>query len=102
MWYLVGTARALIERGRCPVTMRASESTIRFEPRIGRSVSIDEAARLLGVSRRTIYTRIRDGRLETVRTLGASRRVVLESLNSQKPRLSNPVGKSTADSGAPE
>ncbi len=51
-----------------------------FEPQVGRSVSIDQAAQLLGVSRRTIYNRIRDGRLETVRTLGGSQRVVLGSL----------------------
>ena len=51
-----------------------------FEPRIGRSVSIDHAAELLGVSRRTVYNRIRDGRLQTVRTLGGSQRVTLESV----------------------
>jgi len=51
-----------------------------FEPRVGRSVSIDQAAQLLGVSRRTIYNRIRDGRLETIRTLGGSQRVVVDSL----------------------
>lgn len=50
------------------------------EPRLGRSVTIDQAAVLLGVSRRTIYNRIRDGRLRTVRTLGASQRVLVESL----------------------
>ena len=32
-----------------------------FSPRIGRSVSLDHAAQLLGVSRRTIYNRIREG-----------------------------------------
>jgi excisionase family DNA binding protein len=47
---------------------------------LGRSVAIDHAAELLGVSRRTIYNRIRDGRLETVRTLGGSQRVTVESL----------------------
>jgi excisionase family DNA binding protein len=50
------------------------------EPRLGRSVSIDQAARLLNVSRRTIYNRIRDGRLHTIRTLGGSQRVLVESL----------------------
>jgi excisionase family DNA binding protein len=50
------------------------------EPRIGRSVSIDQAAELLGVSRRTVYNRIRDGRLLTIRTLGGSQRVLIESL----------------------
>ena len=34
----------------------------RLEPRIGRSVSLDHAAQLLGVSRRTVYNRIREGR----------------------------------------
>jgi excisionase family DNA binding protein len=51
-----------------------------FEPRIGRSVSLDHAAELLGVSRRTIYNRIRDGRLQTIRTLGGSQRVLLDSV----------------------
>ena len=50
------------------------------EPRLGRSVSIDQAAQLLNVSRRTIYNRIRDGRLQTIRTLGGSQRVLVESL----------------------
>jgi len=50
------------------------------EPRFGRSVSIDQAAQLLTVSRRTIYNRIKDGRLKTIRTAGGSRRVLLESL----------------------
>lgn len=51
-----------------------------FEPRIGRSVSLDHAAQLLGVSRRTIYNRIREGRLQTIRTIGGSQRVLLESV----------------------
>lgn len=50
------------------------------EPRIGRSVSLDHAAELLGVSRRTIYNRIREGRLQTIRTIGGSQRVLLESV----------------------
>lgn len=49
-------------------------------PRLGRSVTIDQAASLLGVSRRTIYNRIRDGRLRTIRTLGVSQRVLVQSL----------------------
>jgi excisionase family DNA binding protein len=53
---------------------------IGFEPRIGRSVSLDHAAELLGVSRRTIYNRIRDGRLQTIRTLGGSQRVLIDSV----------------------
>ena len=52
-----------------------------FTPRLGRSVSIDQAARLLNVSRRTVYNRIKDGRLQTIRTAGGSRRVLVESLH---------------------
>ena len=55
-----------------------------YEPyaaqRLGRSVSIDQAAQLLNVSRRTVYYRIRDGRLLTIRTIGGSQRVLVESL----------------------
>ena len=58
-----------------------------FEPRIGRSVSIDHAAQLLGVSRRTVYNRIREGRLLTIRTLGGSQRVLLESMQNKQGRL---------------
>jgi excisionase family DNA binding protein len=54
-----------------------------FEPRIGRSVSLDHAAELLGVSRRTVYNRIRDGRLHTVRTLGGSQRVLVDSVEGE-------------------
>ena len=49
-------------------------------PRIGRSVSIDRAAELLGCSRRTVYNLISSGWLTTVRTLGRSQRVLLDSL----------------------
>ena len=51
-----------------------------FESRTGRSVSLDRAAQLLGVSRRTIYNRIREGRLQTIRTRGGSQRVLIESV----------------------
>ncbi|PYR30123.1 MAG: hypothetical protein DMF92_09555 [Acidobacteria bacterium] len=52
-----------------------------LEPRIGRSVSLEHAAQLLNVSRRTIYNRIREGRLRTIRTLGGSQRVLLDSVH---------------------
>ena len=44
------------------------------------SVMIDHAAYILGVSRRTVYYRIREGRLQTVRTLGGTQRVLVESI----------------------
>jgi excisionase family DNA binding protein len=60
------------------VNIECAETTL--EPKLGRSVSIDQAASLLNVSRRTIYNRIREGRLLTIRTLGGSQRVLVESL----------------------
>ena len=66
------------------MVMSASVLEAGFEPRIGRSVSLDHAAELLGVSRRTIYNRIRDGRLQTIRTLGGSQRVLLESVQDDR------------------
>ena len=56
------------------------DSKSQFQPHIGRSISLDHAAELLGVSRRTIYNRIRDNRLKTVRTAGGSQRVLIDSL----------------------
>ncbi len=58
------------------------ERTPLTELRLGRSVSIEQAGRLLSVSRRTVYNRIREGRLQTIRTLGGSQRVLVESLYS--------------------
>ena len=49
-------------------------------PRLGRSVTIERAAEMLGVSRRTVYYRISEGALQTVRTRGGSRRVIIDSL----------------------
>ncbi|HVG63623.1 MAG TPA: helix-turn-helix domain-containing protein [Hyalangium sp.] len=42
-------------------------------------MSIDKAAQLLNVSRRTIYNRIKEGKLKTISTAG-SRRVLTDSL----------------------
>ena len=61
-----------------------TQTNITTEPRIGRSVSLDDAAMLLGVSRRTIYNRIRDGRLQTIRTPGGSQRVLLGSMQQSE------------------
>ena len=49
------------------------------ETKYGRSVSLMQAAALLQVSRRTIYNRIRDGQLATIRIHG-SQRVLTSSL----------------------
>ena len=45
-----------------------------------RSFFVEEAAMLLGVSRRTVYYRIRQGRLRTIHTRCGSQRVLLESI----------------------
>ena len=50
--------------------------------RAPRSVLVNQAAELLGVSRRTVYNRIREGRLRTIRTRCGSQRVLLESVES--------------------
>ena len=64
--------------------MPETQTETNSEPRIGRSVSLDDAAALLGVSRRTIYNRIRDGRLQTIRTPGGSQRVLIGSMQDAK------------------
>ena len=55
-----------------------------FEPHLGRSVTIDQAAQLLHVSRRTIYNRIREGKLQTIRTIGGSQRVLVSSVDENR------------------
>lgn len=55
-----------------------------FQPQVGRSVSIEQAAQLLRVSRRTVYYRIRDGQLRTIRTLGGSQRVLVDSVEEMR------------------
>src|SRR5207237_2488879 len=75
--------RPCLYGGRSEDKMPETESVSQpgFVPRIGRSVSIDHAAELLRVSRRTIYNRIREGRLQTIRTIGGSQRVLIDSVN---------------------
>ena len=64
------------------MSIELHEGTV--EPRLGRSVSIDQAATLLNVSRRTIYNRIREGRLRTIRTMGGSQRVLIDSVQEDR------------------
>src|SRR6476619_3564022 len=53
-----------------------------LRPGMPRSLFGNAAAELLGVSRRTVYYRIRDGRLRTIRTPGGSQRVLVESIQA--------------------
>ncbi len=72
--------------------MPAYESpTQLFVAPLGNSVSIDKAAQLLGVSRRTVYNRIREGRLATKRTACGSRRVLTASLLELQGTGARPV-----------
>jgi len=65
---------------------------------VSTTVSIEQAARLLGRSRRTIYNRIKTGRLSTIR-VGLSSRVTIESLNLQ-PELGRPFALDQLRDGA--
>ena len=77
--------------------METTETTSQtLEPRIGRSVSLDHAAQILGVSRRTIYNRIREGRLQTIRTLGGSQRVLLDSMHNHRSHAADMPSRSQA------
>jgi excisionase family DNA binding protein len=71
-----------------------------------RSVLIPDAAELLGVSRRTVYYRIRAGTLKTVRTLGGSQRVLMESievaLRTERRRRSATERMALRDAAAPD
>jgi excisionase family DNA binding protein len=60
------------------------------ETKVGRSLSLQHAAELLGVSRRTIYNRIRQGQLRTIRTIGGSQRVLAESVMASLGRVEAP------------
>ena len=61
-----------------------------------KSLLIDQAAELLGVSRRTVYYRIQEGRLQTIRTRCGSQRVLLESIEALL-RGCGPDGEGRAD-----
>ena len=73
-----------------------------FEQQLGRSVTIDQAAELLHVSRRTVYNRIRDGKLLTIRTIGGSQRVLLSSVDENRKPVWPSVDAEPEPAGAPE
>jgi excisionase family DNA binding protein len=69
------------------------------------SVMIDQAAQILGVSRRTVYYRIREGRLLTIRTIGGSQRVLLQSIQTllrEDPDAFRDRGASVSGGGSSE
>jgi excisionase family DNA binding protein len=64
----------------------------------GASVLIDHAMQMLGVSRRTVYYWIRQGRLRTVRTRLGSQRVLVDSIRETELM---PAGSSPETAGMP-
>jgi excisionase family DNA binding protein len=86
-----------------PESATKTKGTEMFEQHLGRSVTIDQAATLLQVSRRTIYNRIRDGKLQTIRTIGGSQRVLVSSLEDNKrPSWTGIKFDSTPGDNSPE
>lgn len=55
---------------------------------VRRTVSIERAAKLMGVSRRTVYYRMADGTLD-YKTAGGSRRIFLDSLRPRQRQRRN-------------
>ena len=59
---------------------------------------MDDAATLLGVSRRTVYYLIRAGKLRTIRTMCGSQRVLLESIEELlRSRVSTTQGAAASN-----
>ncbi len=63
------------------------------------TIMIDRAAEMLGVSRRTVYYRIREGRLRTVRTMCGSQRVLVTSIVALMQDESAPAARASGVSG---
>src|SRR5215471_12558042 len=63
-------------------SVRHQEPLLLLVERMEQSLLINQAAERLGVSRRTVYYWIRNGRLRTVPTRMATRRVTLESIEA--------------------
>jgi len=79
-----------------PETMTLSTpDSVNPDLKFGRSVSLMQAAALLNVSRRTIYNRIRDRQLATIRVHGLQR-VLTSSLFGNEDV---PLAARTADAG---
>ena len=70
--------------------------------RMVKSVFVEDAAQLLGISRRTVYYRIREGRLRTVRTPGGSQRVLLESIEAMLREGTGPLSAASTPASSGE
>jgi excisionase family DNA binding protein len=65
------------------------------------SVLVDQAAALLGLSRRTVYYRIRQGKLVTMRTRCGSQRVLMSSLERLLREMGREPGGAERGQNAP-
>jgi excisionase family DNA binding protein len=63
------------------MSLQSAELETLISP-FSRSISMDRACQILGVSRRTVYYWIKEGRLQTMRTQLGSQRVLTDSLKS--------------------
>jgi excisionase family DNA binding protein len=68
---------------------------------VERSMLIEQAAQLLGLSRRTVYYRIREGRLRTIRTRCHSQRVLLSSIFELLREMREDMRRGGEGPGAP-
>jgi excisionase family DNA binding protein len=76
-----GLARALpLDRQEVSAVEQPAADLQTVPPGLPQTVLIDHAVLLLGVSKRTVYYMIRDGRLRTIRTRCGSQRVLMSSL----------------------
>ena len=73
------------------LTLTTSNHTTNPETKYGRSVSLMQAAALLQVSRRTIYNRIRDGQLATIRIHGSQRVLTASLFATDDARTASPA-----------
>jgi len=71
-----------------------------LDARMAQSLLLDQAAELLGVSRRTVYYRTRDGRLRTIRARCGSQRVLVESIEEALRQKAERLNARRAQAGA--
>jgi excisionase family DNA binding protein len=67
------------------------------EKELGRTVSVNQACELLKVSRRTIYNWMGANKVQFVRTVGGSPRLILSSLYMEGNVKVEDVGNGTGD-----
>jgi excisionase family DNA binding protein len=90
-----------VERGGTEGAMAAAMADDYSGPPREKTFLIDEAAQLLGVSRRTVYYRIGEGRLQTIRTRCGSQRVLSSSIEALLGRTTGTPGTAVPEPADP-